>query len=124
MHRALRAPLGRLPFLPFQSPRCGSPILPPLFRGVRQQSTQQQQQHNPDPSASNNTLLVYAVSLAVAVGGLSYAAVPLYKVFCQATGYGGTTQQATEEQFKTVRPVPGALLLSAQQLHADAVPVP
>jgi cytochrome c oxidase assembly protein subunit 11 len=51
---------------------------------------------------------VYAVSLAVAVGGLSYAAVPLYKVFCQATGYGGTTQKATEEKFKGMRPVEGA----------------
>ena len=30
--------------------------------------------------------------LAVAIGavGLSYASVPLYRVFCQATGYGGT----------------------------------
>jgi cytochrome c oxidase assembly protein subunit 11 len=26
---------------------------------------------------------------------LSYAAVPLYRVFCQATGYGGTTQRAS-----------------------------
>lgn len=36
------------------------------------------------------------VSFAVAVGmvGASYAAVPLYEVFCQVTGYGGTTQVA------------------------------
>ena len=46
--------------------------------------------------------------MAVAVAGLSYAAVPLYKVFCQATGYGGTTQKATEEKFKSMRPVEGA----------------
>lgn len=33
--------------------------------------------------------------LAVAIGalGASYAAVPLYKVFCQTTGFGGTTQR-------------------------------
>ncbi|EOD08225.1 cytochrome c oxidase, partial [Emiliania huxleyi CCMP1516] len=31
---------------------------------------------------------------AVAIGavGLSYASVPLYRVFCQATGYGGTVR--------------------------------
>lgn len=29
-------------------------------------------------------------ALAVAVVGLSYAAVPLYRIFCQASGYGGT----------------------------------
>jgi cytochrome c oxidase assembly protein subunit 11 len=28
--------------------------------------------------------------------GLSYAAVPLYRIFCQVTGFGGTTQVATE----------------------------
>ncbi len=26
--------------------------------------------------------------------GLSYASVPLYRIFCQVTGYGGTTQRA------------------------------
>lgn len=36
--------------------------------------------------------------LLVLVGGmigLAYASVPLYQVFCQVTGYGGTTQRAT-----------------------------
>ena len=34
---------------------------------------------------------------AVVVGmvGLSFASVPLYRLFCQATGFGGTTQRAT-----------------------------
>jgi cytochrome c oxidase assembly protein subunit 11 len=31
---------------------------------------------------------------ALAMVGLAYAAVPLYRLFCQATGYGGTTQRA------------------------------
>jgi cytochrome c oxidase assembly protein subunit 11 len=54
------------------------------------------------------TLAIYFSALAVGVGGLSYAAVPLYKAFCQATGYGGTTQKATEEKFRAMRPVAGA----------------
>ena len=33
--------------------------------------------------------------LLVGMAGLSYAAVPLYRMFCQITGYGGTTQVAT-----------------------------
>jgi len=32
--------------------------------------------------------------LVAAMVGLSFAAVPLYQMFCQTTGYGGTTQKA------------------------------
>ena len=60
----------------------------------------------------NRTLGVYGLALAISVGGLSYVAVPLYKVFCQATGYGGTTQKADEEKFKGMRPVAGARQLT------------
>lgn len=31
-----------------------------------------------------------------AMVGLSFASVPLYQIFCQVTGYGGTTQRAEE----------------------------
>ncbi len=39
-------------------------------------------------------LLAFAGALAML--GLGYAAVPLYDLFCRVTGFGGTTQQATE----------------------------
>jgi hypothetical protein len=55
----------------------------------------------------NVTMALYATAGAVAVMGLSYAAVPLYQMFCQHYGVGGTTQVATAEQFKNVRPVAG-----------------
>ncbi|MHA1190363.1 MAG: cytochrome c oxidase assembly protein [Alphaproteobacteria bacterium] len=32
--------------------------------------------------------------IVVAMVGMAYAAVPLYDLFCRATGYGGTTQRA------------------------------
>jgi cytochrome c oxidase assembly protein subunit 11 len=56
---------------------------------------------NLDRRAGKGTRLNMAVAgvcAAVCVGmvGLSYAAVPLYRVFCQVTGYGGTTQRAAE----------------------------
>lgn len=35
---------------------------------------------------------------AVAMLGMGYAAVPLYELFCRVTGFGGTTQQATESE--------------------------
>ena len=35
-----------------------------------------------------------AASVAIGMVGLSYAAVPLYRMFCQVTGFGGTTQRA------------------------------
>jgi cytochrome c oxidase assembly protein subunit 11 len=36
------------------------------------------------------------VAGAVAMVGMAYAAVPIYQMFCQATGLGGTTQKATK----------------------------
>ncbi|XP_044269123.1 cytochrome c oxidase assembly protein COX11, mitochondrial [Tribolium madens] len=36
--------------------------------------------------------LYYVTAAGVVTAGLSYAAVPLYRLFCQAYSYGGTTQ--------------------------------
>ena len=41
-------------------------------------------------SRANRSTITYMVAIAIAVVGLSYAAVPLYRLFCQASGYGGT----------------------------------
>src|SRR5688500_18485735 len=38
------------------------------------------------------------VCVAAAMLGLGYAAVPLYDLFCRVTGFGGTTQVATEAE--------------------------
>lgn len=47
------------------------------------------------PSYRNNTaILIMCVGVIGGMAGLSYAAVPLYQMFCQVTGYGGTTQVA------------------------------
>ena len=51
-------------------------------------------------------VLVAAMVLAVVAGmvGMSYAAVPLYRLFCQVTGFGGTTQVATVAASVVVTP--------------------
>jgi cytochrome c oxidase assembly protein subunit 11 len=47
-------------------------------------------------AAPRSNLRVAAMCAAIAAGmvGMSFAAVPLYQLFCQVTGYGGTTQVA------------------------------
>jgi cytochrome c oxidase assembly protein subunit 11 len=47
---------------------------------------------NPPPK-SHRTVAVLCAGLAVAMIGLAYASVPLYRLFCQVTGYAGTTQR-------------------------------
>nr|CAG4642882.1 EOG090X0GO2 [Evadne anonyx] len=39
----------------------------------------------------NKSTIYYVLALGVFVGGFSYAAVPLYRLFCQSYSYGGTT---------------------------------
>jgi cytochrome c oxidase assembly protein subunit 11 len=45
------------------------------------------------PNRNARTGLILAMAVA-GMAGLSFASVPLYKVFCRATGFGGTTQTA------------------------------
>ncbi|MHA1524104.1 MAG: cytochrome c oxidase assembly protein [Alphaproteobacteria bacterium] len=45
-------------------------------------------------SPSNRAVATVCATLVVAMVGAAYAAVPLYRLFCQVTGYGGTTQNA------------------------------
>ena len=62
------------------------------------------------PNARKN-LRVAAIAGSVVVGmvGLAYASVPLYSMFCKATGFGGTTQRAdvapetATDKFITIR---------------------
>lgn len=45
--------------------------------------------------SANRRVGLLAALFAIAMVGLAYAAVPLYRLFCEATGFGGTTQVAT-----------------------------
>ncbi|RYD63783.1 MAG: cytochrome c oxidase assembly protein [Sphingomonadales bacterium] len=48
------------------------------------------------PARSNTRTALIAAGFALAMLGLGFASVPLYRLFCQVTGFGGTTQRATE----------------------------
>src|SRR5437763_2640554 len=45
-------------------------------------------------SRRNGTTVVLLLSVVAGMVGLSFASVPLYRLFCAATGFGGTTQRA------------------------------
>ena len=52
----------------------------------------------PSPTAASFSVrrtLYACVAASVLMVGAAYAAVPLYRLFCQVTGYGGTTQVAS-----------------------------
>ena len=44
-----------------------------------------------------------AAGLAVSMVGVGFAAVPLYRLFCQVTGFGGTTMRVDAAQAATVQ---------------------
>lgn len=50
----------------------------------------------------NRRIGFMALGFAAAMLALGYASVPLYRLFCQVTGFGGTTQRASEEQANLV----------------------
>jgi cytochrome c oxidase assembly protein subunit 11 len=50
------------------------------------------------PARSNARVGLMAGAFALAMLGLGFASVPLYRLFCQVTGFDGTTQRVTEAQ--------------------------
>lgn len=50
--------------------------------------------HSASPGRANARVAFAAGAVVVTMLGLAYASVPLYRLFCQVTGFGGTTQRA------------------------------
>ena len=62
--------------------------------------------HRPpaDPmSARNRKVALGFGGFALAMLGLGFASVPLYRIFCQATGFAGTTQRVTAAEAQAVQ---------------------
>ncbi|MCR9070861.1 MAG: cytochrome c oxidase assembly protein [Alphaproteobacteria bacterium] len=72
-------------------------------------STETPQVGRRDMRRSNRRVALALGGLVAGMVGVSYAAVPLYEIFCAVTGFGGTTRQAdaapgaTEEREFTIR---------------------
>lgn len=60
-----------------------------------------------DPKRSNGRVALIMVVIAIGMGGLAYAAVPLYQLFCQVTGFAGTTMRVDEAAAAQVKVVEG-----------------
>ncbi|KUR72905.1 cytochrome C oxidase assembly protein [Novosphingobium fuchskuhlense] len=54
-------------------------------------------------SRRNRKVALIAAIGALAMLGLGFASVPLYRMFCQATGFNGTTQRSTAAQAAAVK---------------------
>lgn len=52
--------------------------------------------------AKNRRVAMISAAVVAGMVGLSYASVPLYRLFCQVTGFGGTTQRAEAAPETTV----------------------
>ena len=50
--------------------------------------------HGTGSRSGNLRIALMAGAVLVGMGGLTWASVPLYRVFCQATGFGGTAEKA------------------------------
>ncbi|ESQ36697.1 hypothetical protein EUTSA_v10008363mg [Eutrema salsugineum] len=82
-------------FLPLSSHSAISKSM--LLGAHRQYST-----HSPTETKSQK-MLYYLTAVVFGMVGLTYAAVPLYRTFCQATGYGGTVQRKETVEEKIAR---------------------
>lgn len=68
-----------------------------VARGRRHGSTRAEKDEQANQSA------LYLVAVAVGMVGATYASVPLYRLFCQATGFGGTTKRVETVEEKLTK---------------------
>ncbi|MEO0590499.1 MAG: cytochrome c oxidase assembly protein [Pseudomonadota bacterium] len=79
-----------------------------------------------DPTAQRRNLLTgfMAFGLAAAMVGLGFASVPLYRLFCQVTGFGGTTQVASEGEAAQAAALSTGQTMSIRFDGSTAIDVP
>jgi len=68
-----------------------------------------------------NIQVVYLVFFVLFMLGLSYASVPLYKLFCQVTGYAGTPKISKEENVHVTNKIVNVRLDSSIQKPSPLV---
>ncbi|KAK2866514.1 hypothetical protein Q7C36_002570 [Tachysurus vachellii] len=79
---------------------CYCPLL--STRGVKTHKHRQQEEWK----QKNKTILTYIAAAGVGMIGMSYAAVPLYRLYCQASGLGGAATAGHDSDLvETMQPV-------------------
>ena len=68
-----------------------------------QQKSNTHSNHSNANKGQNRRVGLLLTSMIIAIVGLSYAAVPLYRMFCQVTGYGGATKRTLASDLKEKR---------------------
>ncbi|MEZ5709515.1 MAG: cytochrome c oxidase assembly protein [Blastomonas sp.] len=63
-----------------------------------------------------------AFALVVGMVALGFASVPLYRIFCQVTGFGGTTQVANAAEAETVKVVDRVISVRFDSNVSPALP--
>lgn len=71
---------------------------------------------------SNARVGFMAAALAVSMVGVGFAAVPLYRLFCQVTGFGGTTMRVDAAQAATVTATSNAITIRFDANHRSDLP--
>jgi len=75
-------------------------------RGAKRKKGSWKEEQEADWKTRNKTALTYIAAAGVGMIGMSYAAVPLYRLYCQASGLGGTAVAGHDtEQVATMTPV-------------------
>ncbi|XP_042238117.1 cytochrome c oxidase assembly protein COX11, mitochondrial-like [Homarus americanus] len=79
------------------------PLMRHLSIGVQRQQKSEEKEPSGGTKASfisrgTRSTLYYIAAVWVLAFGLSYAAVPLYRIFCQAYSYGGTPQEGHDAE--------------------------
>ncbi|KAM9463029.1 cytochrome c oxidase assembly protein COX11, mitochondrial isoform 2-T3 [Clarias gariepinus] len=73
-------------------------------RGTKIHRAKQQQEE--EWKRKNKTILTYIAAAGIGMIGMSYAAVPLYRLYCQASGLGGTATAGHDTDLvETMKPV-------------------
>jgi cytochrome c oxidase assembly protein subunit 11 len=65
---------------------------------------------------------LFAGSIAIGMVGLGFAAVPLYKIFCDVTGYGGTTMRISEAKAATYQASTRTMSIRFDANHRSDLP--
>lgn len=74
----------------------------------------------PSLASKNRRVGFVALVAALAMLGLGYASVPLYRMFCQVTGFGGTTQRATLSEALTAEQMAKSAGAKTYSIRFDA----